>query len=765
MAIAYILAAKIGFSLAFGVQQVTAVWPPAGIAVAALVLGGYRMWPGVLLGAFVANSMANEPVYTATAIAVGNTLGPLLGAYLLRVFHFDHTFARVRDALVFVAFASIVAMSVTATNGTLQLALAHLTPWTSLRSVWGLWWTGDAMGVLLVAPFILTWSDVLRNPGLRGEANALELTLLTMAAFATASFEFLSKLPFAFPLYPFVVWSALRVGARVTTAGIVAIGALAVWGTVHGVGPFRSGQLDMRLMELVWFTAVLSIMGLVLSALTSERRFALAQMQIAERRFQVLAETLPQIVWTADASGTIDWFNERWNQYAGPGEGSLETPDWHQLIATGEPFERELRLRRADGAHRWFLMRAEPMRDARGRIVRWYGTHTDIDDQRRALERSARIAKTLQAAFLPESLPQHPKLRFDALYLTAGQEALIGGDWYDAFFLPDGRIVVSIGDVIGHGLSAAVTAGRIRQSIVASAVDVPDPATILTKVNRLLQLQESTVATALVAIVDLDAMAMRYASAGHPPPMIASPTTKPHALEYGALPLGVAAGTEYRGHGIALERDALVLFYTDGISEFQRDIDAAERSLFEALGALALGPPVLHPAQAIRAQVMGDETPSDDAVLMVMHVAPTAEPSAAFDERDFRKAWSFHSSSAHSAQSARHEVMQFIAQLASDDQDLFSAELILGEVLANTVEHAPGLVNLAIDWSDTSPIVTILDTGPGLERFVAQLPEDAMSEDGRGLFLVKTLAQDVRVESAQGYGTKLTVVLPIARRA
>jgi serine phosphatase RsbU (regulator of sigma subunit)/integral membrane sensor domain MASE1/anti-sigma regulatory factor (Ser/Thr protein kinase) len=765
VASAYVLCAKLGFSLAFGVRQVTAVWPPAGVAVAAVLLGGYRMWFGVWLGAFVSNAMLGngEPLFTAAGIATGNTLGPLLGNYLLRRCRFHRAFARVRDVFAFVVFGSMLSMVVTATNGVAQLGLAHLIAWSSYASVWLLWWTGDAMGALLVAPLILTWSDVRREGVVRGEAGTFELAIFSIGACATAILEFFSKLPLAFPLYPFVVWSALRIGARVTAAAIVAICSLAIWGTVHGLGPFQSGNFDQRLMALVTFTSVLSITGLVLSAITSERRSALTKMQAAERRFQVLAQTVPQIVWTADPGGRIDWFNQRWRQYTGRDDFSPPTPDWAGLIEAGEPFEREVSLRREDGVSRWFLIRAEPMRDDRGKIVRWYGTHTDIDDQRRAVERSARIAKTLQSAFLPESLPKHPELRLDALYLTAGSEALIGGDWYDAMSLPDRRILISIGDVTGHGLTAAVTAGRIRQSIVATAIDVPDPAAILTKVNRLLQLRDTEVATALVALVDVDSMTMHFASAGHPPPIIGGPNLKAHALAYGSLPLGVATSTEYHRQRVAFERDMVVLFYTDGITEFQRNIEAAELALCSALDDLAAAPPVAHPADAIRRAVIADEKPSDDAVLMVMHVAPSSTAAETLDNIDLHKSWSFHSSHAYSAHSARHEVMSYIQRFARANEDLFTAELILGEILANTVEHAPGLVNMEIDWTDSSPVVTVLDTGPGLERFTAQLPDDALTEDGRGLFLVKTLARDVRVESDQGYGTKMTVVLPIAR--
>jgi integral membrane sensor domain MASE1/anti-sigma regulatory factor (Ser/Thr protein kinase) len=763
VASAYVLFAKIGLSLAFTFKQVTAVWPPTGIALAALLLGGYRLWPGVFLGALAANAYIDEPIYTIVGIAAGNTLAPVVGTYLLRFFRFDRTFSRVRDVAVFVLFGSVAAMTISATNGALQLALAHLTPWSSFGTAWRLWWVGDAAGVLLVAPFILTWRDARRDGIVQGDASAIELTILVVATLGFSVLEFFGKIPMAFPLYPFVVWAALRAGIRPTIALMVVVSGFALWATSHGSGPFNTLSVEQRVTGFILYTAVLSITGLVLSALTAERRSALVQMQAAERRFQVLAETLPQIVWTADRAGTIDWFNQRWYQFAGQ-DGLLSgVPDWENLIAAGQPFERELRLRRADGVSRWFLLRAEPMRDGRGSIVRWYGTHTDIDDQRRALERTSRIATTLQSAFLPQSLPEHPHLRFDALYLTAGQEVLIGGDWYDAFAVPGGRIVVSIGDVTGHGLNAAVSAGRIRQSIVATAIDIHDPAEILTRVNRLLQFHDSTVATALVAIIEPDTFVLRYASAGHPSPIHAGTTTKARVLPHGSLPLGVSHTPDYRSNTVSLMQDDVMVFYTDGITEFQRDIDAAERALQHATDAVAASPS-LRPAERIRRAVLGNDAPSDDAVLVVLRVAPASETDEHEEEANLHRSWSFHSSHAYSAHHARHEVMHFIQELASGDEELFTAELIVGEILANTVEHAPGLVSMEIDWSDMAPIVTVVDTGPGLERFAAHLPDDALTEDGRGLYLVQTLARDVCIESDRGYGTKMTVTLPIERR-
>jgi PAS domain S-box-containing protein len=764
--------------LAFATKQVTAVWPPTGIAVAALLLLGYGIWPGILLGAFISNALSNEPLLTAAAIAIGNTCGPLLGAFLLRRFAFDTALERLRDVLAFVVLGAALPMTVTATNGVFNLAIAGIVPWAAFLSVWWVWWAGDAMGAMLVAPLILTWATTPR-PIRWDSRRALELAILGGMLTATTWISFVSRFPLAYPVYPFVIWAALRFGQRATTLAIVTVSTIAIWGAKHDLGPFRNGTLDERLILLLTFMAILCITGLVLGAITAERRAAATQLRSAELRFSVLAESVPQIVWTADATGWIDWYNRRWYEYTGqtkeeaagwgwqrahhPEDFPRVMRDWARSIATGEPFEMEFRLRGADGIFRWFLTRVEPLRDAEGSIVRWYGTNTDVDDQKRALEETRRIAETLGAAFLPEKLPQRADLRFDALYLAAGQEALVGGDWYDAFELPDGQILISIGDVIGHGLSAAVNAGRIRQGIIASAFDASDPASILAKVNRMLGLQDDAVVTALVAVIDSALTTMRYASAGHPPPIIAGPTISARSLGYGTVPLGVAPQLEVRSESVGLERDAVILFYTDGVVEFKRDIESGERALREAVAALVGDTKTAHPALALQRRVMGSEKPTDDVVLLLLQLATAPSTAQPVDEAGLRKIWSFHSSDAYSAHATRHELMTFIRGFKTSEEELFRVELVLGEILANTVEHAPGLVNIELDWASTNPVLTIVDTGPGFSRFAAQLPEDALAENGRGLFLISTLAVDVKAASEDQRGTKMTVVLPIAR--
>lgn len=778
VATAYIVFAEIGFSMASATKQVTAVWPPTGIAVACLLVFGYRIWPGVFIGAFVSNALSHEPLLTAAAIAVGNTVGPLVGVYLLRSFwRFDPALERVGDVIAFVLIASAAGMTVTATNGTLNLALAGIVPWSAFAPTWRLWWTGDAMGVLLFAPLILTWL----TPAARMRitwAWVIEVTALGAALVTVSALIFLNPLASGYSVYPVLIWAALRFRQRTVALAIVTISAIAIWGSAHGLGPFAQGALDARLSGLVTFMAMLAVTGLTLGAVIAERRQAGEQLQAAEQRFHLLAESVPQMVWMADGTGWIDWCNERWYEFTGqtveeaagwgwqrayhPDDYQRMMRDWPRSIATGEPFSIESRIRRHDGEYRWFLVRAEPMRDARGTVTRWYGTNTDVDAQKRELQQTTRIADTLQAFFLPGILPQRSDLRFDALYLTAEQRAFVGGDWYDAFDFPDGRIVVSVGDVAGHGVGAAMTAARMRQSILAAALDTDDPSTILSKANELLRVQENTLVTALVAIIEADLRTMRFASAGHPPPVIGASTIPAAILPCSGIPLGVDSDLRLETHSVRLAPDAVVLFYSDGVTEFKRDVLAAETSLVQAVSAIVKAGSMPQPAIAIQQTVMGSNKATDDAVIVVLQLSPAPHDGAAVAP-DARKTWMFHSSDAYFAHAARHELMKFLRDYGASEEDLARSELIIGELLANTVKHAPGVVRLEIDCVGNHPVLTIADAGPGLPNYAVKLPDDEMDEDGRGLYLIGTLADAVSVDSQDGHGTTLTVALPIAR--
>ncbi|HET6333248.1 MAG TPA: MASE1 domain-containing protein [Polyangiales bacterium] len=280
VAVLYFGSAKLGLLLASTTKQVTPVWPPTGIAIVALLVFGPRSALGVFAGAFCVNLSMDEPWYTALGIATGNTLGPFAGAlFLSRVSHLDVTLARVRDVLALVTFGSIGSMTITATNGVASLAASGIVDWHDYFSVWWVWWVGDAMGVLVVAPFLLTWAA---KPALEWRGPRLLEWLALFGSLAlTSRFLFWSPMPLTYAVFPFAVWAALRFGPRETASAMLMIATGAVWGLIHEKGPFSHGPEDRQLVFLVLFLGVMAITALVLSAATAERERAEAALKHA----------------------------------------------------------------------------------------------------------------------------------------------------------------------------------------------------------------------------------------------------------------------------------------------------------------------------------------------------------------------------------------------------------------------------------------------------------------------------------------------------
>ena len=300
VAAAYVAAAKFGFTLAFATKQVTAIWPPTGIALAALVLFGLRAWPGVALGAFVANALSSEAVGTALGISVGNTLGPVAGAYLLRRLAFDRRLARVRDVVALVAVA-VASMTVTATNGVANLAAGGVIPWSAFGSVWWVWWIGDVLGAMVVTPFVLAFlAEFLAEPrdALRsslGGRRRLELASLWVLLLGLGYLAFGGRVlgPHArleYAVFPLIIWSGLRFGPRTATTVVMAIAAFAISGAIRDRGPFADGSLDQRLLLLDVFLAMSSFTALALSATAAEGRRAREELRLAHAQLEQRVE-------------------------------------------------------------------------------------------------------------------------------------------------------------------------------------------------------------------------------------------------------------------------------------------------------------------------------------------------------------------------------------------------------------------------------------------------------------------------------------------
>jgi serine phosphatase RsbU (regulator of sigma subunit) len=241
-------------------------------------------------------------------------------------------------------------------------------------------------------------------------------------------------------------------------------------------------------------------------------------------------------------------------------------------------------------------------------------------------EREKSIASMLQDAYLPKGLPALPGIALDAAYVPASSAARVGGDWYDAFELPDGRILFSIGDVAGHGVEAAIVMSRARQAILVAALQESDPGNVMAKANAMILLQDTTMVTALCGFIDPDNLEIVYATAGHPAPLLIS-ESPPAFLPKEGLPLGVFWDESYRTFVSQAGIGDLLILYTDGVIEHGRDVVAGERRLAEVANGVRGTPDV---ARAIYRGIFGDEPPLDDvAILAITFAAPQGAGSSA----------------------------------------------------------------------------------------------------------------------------------------
>jgi len=284
----YFLAARFGLSLAQIHTNVSAVWPPTGIAIAAVLLLGQRIWPGVLAGAFLVNVLTPVPVAAAAAIAAGNTAEALIAGLLLRRLKFHPALDRARDVLSLVLVAAL-ATTVSATIGNLSLCIERAASWDAFGPLWLTWWLGDLAGAVTVAPVLLSWGtrgdDVLR--GRRYIEAAVLLLLLSVSATVTFSHPGAPPAryyPLTRLLVPFMLWAGFRLGPRGVALAILVVSGFAVWGTTNDVGPFVGLSANDSLLVLQVFLGSNALTFLLLASVMQERRVSERRLRENEKR-------------------------------------------------------------------------------------------------------------------------------------------------------------------------------------------------------------------------------------------------------------------------------------------------------------------------------------------------------------------------------------------------------------------------------------------------------------------------------------------------
>src|SRR5437667_479450 len=279
LTLVYFVAGKLGLMLASLHASASPVWPAAGIALAALLVLGYRAWPAIFVGAFLVNLMTAGNVATSLAIASGNTLEAVCGAWLVNRFAGGTTvFDRPQGVFKF-ALAAVFSTVIGPAFGVTSLALAGFADWTNYGAIWLTWWLGDTTGDLLIAPLIILWSIASRRHWNTKEAVEVGILLLLLVVLSEAVFGgwltiSARNYPIAFICGPIVIWTAFRFTQRETSTVFSICSVFAIWGTLHGFGPFVRETENQSLLALQSWAAVLTITAMALSAGMAERQRA-----------------------------------------------------------------------------------------------------------------------------------------------------------------------------------------------------------------------------------------------------------------------------------------------------------------------------------------------------------------------------------------------------------------------------------------------------------------------------------------------------------
>ena len=309
----YFAAARFGLSLAFLNASASAVWPPTGIALGVLLLWGYRLWPGIVVGAFLANFVTQGTLATPLGIAAGNTLESLLAAWLVNQYaNGRDAFDQARDIFKYILLAVVASPMVSATFGVTSLALSGFTIWADYWGIWSTWWLGDAVGALVVAPLMLIWA------GSRSwrwehrrvlEAGAV-FACISLISFSTFNGGVTTPIGryLRFLLYPSALWAAYRFGQGGAINAAFLVSCVAIWGTLRHSGPFASENPNESLLMLQAYMGTFTVTNLILGAVVSERKEAASALHAAKLDLtdanEKLADSNRRLIVTNQELGT-----------------------------------------------------------------------------------------------------------------------------------------------------------------------------------------------------------------------------------------------------------------------------------------------------------------------------------------------------------------------------------------------------------------------------------------------------------------------------
>jgi len=437
LALVYAGLGRLGLSFAVVHPAVSPLWPPTGLALAALLGFGYRVWPGILIGAFAVNLPVTHSPGWALAIAIGNTMEAVLAAFLVRRFaHGARAFLRARDILVFAIMAGLVSPVLSASVGTTALGLAGLASWGDYASLWLTWWLGDGAGALLFAPALILWAAPDALAALRhrwGEAGAFFVTIVLVGLFVFGGIS-PSGYPLSFLPFPVLLWPALRFGSREVALATLVLMVMAILGTARAAGPFGDLPPNAALLSLHLFLATVAVTSLQVAAIVGERRRAGARLETAGaaqgRLAAIVADSEDAIV-----SKTLDGVITSWNRAAEdlfgypaaeaigqpitlivPADRRAEEEDVLARLRRGEAVRHFETVRvRKDGTHVDVSLTISPVRNRRGKVVGASKIARDISERRRLEEERRQLVAGARAALAEAQAGNRARDEFLAL--------------------------------------------------------------------------------------------------------------------------------------------------------------------------------------------------------------------------------------------------------------------------------------------------------------------------------------------------------------
>lgn len=466
LCLSYFVLAKSSLLLATSYSNITPIWPAAGVSVAALYLYGYKYAPALFVGALLAFLSQGMGIPISIGMGIGTISKGLLVAYLLhRVFYRENLFGDIRNIMLFCAI-SIIGSIVASTIGTLSLYWGGAITVLQFATSFYIQLCADVLGIILISPFLITLHT---NLPTKSQGKLLEgicafggLLLSTIVAFGVYNAH-------RYMIFLFLIWIATRFTLRLVTFGTLAIALIGFSFSLQNMSLFPGSAVQDRLIFLQMFFAVAQITALALAAMTHrwqsneialrhsrdfldlEVKRRTEKLAESEERFRHLAEALPHIVYMSNTKGEVEYYNQRWFEYTGLDTEMnswgdlihpLDKPDmmkaWETSRKTGKVYEAEFRMRQRDGAYRWHVGKAIPIHNAEGKIEKWIGTSTDIDD-RKQIENNLR--------FLSEASKElSQSLDYRATLERVSQIAVpYIADWCTVHLLKDERSVEQVG--------------------------------------------------------------------------------------------------------------------------------------------------------------------------------------------------------------------------------------------------------------------------------------------------------------------------------